>query len=556
MFPKVTVELAGLSKDELIALRDGIKLAAKAYQTAKASGAELSAEDNAGVVAAAADRARITARLEEIEAEEAEVAAAEAALDELAADEDEGDEPETDETPEDDEDDEDDEPETKASGGGVGTIARPTRPRQAPARVTEQAPADIRPIGQLDVLLSTGAIATGPAKDTPFGSWGDLGAAMHDFAKNNASGRKVELAVIKGDYEGREFTDSPVDNLRLFERSADPELTAALCAPATPYYNLGCMNTTRRPVFNSLPQFAAPRMAVSIYPSPTLEDIDAGTGIWDYLDDADPNAVKAACQTIDCADSETYRVYGNYRCITIKNMLAMSFPELVEAYLNRLAAASARLAEIQLLNAMGAEATYMLTPPLDYDGPVAVASQLAETMALHQEAQRWDNTQGWVGWLPRWVQTGIKVSLMRRRVTNGQGVRVPTDAEVDAIFLNQGIRPVWMIDTPTWAATIPKAVNASSAGVLPNRVDMVIAPAGKFAVMDRGQLSIGVTGSNIYRDNTSNTKNEFTMFFENFEGLVNTDSCPAYRLRIPVCWNGVQIADITAPECDGTTSGS
>ena len=81
---------------------------------------------------------------------------------------------------------------------------------------------------------------------------------------------------------------------------------------------------------------------------------------------------------------------------------------------------------------------------------------------------------------------------------------------------------------------------------------MILAPAGKFGVMDRGELSIGVTGNNLYRDNASNASNQFTFFFENFEGLVDTDSCPAYQLEIPgLCHNGVQIADL-AIACDGS----
>ena len=66
----------------------------------------------------------------------------------------------------------------------------------------------------------------------------------------------------------------------------------------------------------------------------------------------------------------------------------------------------------------------------------------------------------------------------------------------------------------------------------------------------RGELAIGVTGNNIYRDNQSNSRNEFTMFFENFEGIVNTTSCPAHILDIPACWSGVQIDDI-AINCQG-----
>ena len=81
---------------------------------------------------------------------------------------------------------------------------------------------------------------------------------------------------------------------------------------------------------------------------------------------------------------------------------------------------------------------------------------------------------------------------------------------------------------------------------LPSEATVLIAPRGKYALMDGGQLDIGVTGNNIYRDNVSNSRNEFTFFFENFEGVVDTTSCPARRLVFPsLCYNGAQIADVT-----------
>lgn len=557
MFPKVPEDLSKLSADELKQLRAAIKQAGKTVSTNQAlSGGEMSPEDAAAVIKAKGDLERIEVRLaEEAEKEAADKAAAEAAAAALAAlsaddadDADAGDEDADDDGDEDEADDEGDAPEetTASSSTPAPVVTTPPAPRPRRKPAAEQLADTTKPIGSVDVLKATNGGRLGVRGN--YESWRQLAADMLETFPTISTGRRETLATIEGDYTGRQLTENALENL---------ELTAAMCAPATPYYNLGCMNTTRRPVFNALPQFAAPRGAVSIYPSPTLADITGGRGVWTAADDANPSATKAACQTIQCADSETYRIYGVYRCLTVKNMSQLTFPELTEAYLNRLAAAHSRLAEQQLLNAMGTEADLVEARPLDYDGPVTVATQLAETLALHQEAQRWDNDGSWLIFLPRWVQAGIRVSLMRRRVTNGQGVRVPTDAEINAVFTNVGFNPVWFIDTPTWAQTIPAVRSATSANPLPTRVDAVIAPPGKFAVMDRGQLAVGVAANNIYRDNTSNSKNEFTMFFENFEGLVNTDSCPAYRMRwTGVAWNGVQVGDIAAPEGDGTTIGS
>jgi hypothetical protein len=45
--------------------------------------------------------------------------------------------------------------------------------------------------------------------------------------------------------------------------------------------------------------------------------------------------------------------------------------------------------------------------------------------------------------------------------------------------------------------------------------------------------------------------NTFTMFFENFEGVADMDSCPAHILSINnLCYNGQQIAPILI-DCEG-----
>jgi hypothetical protein len=315
-------------------------------------------------------------------------------------------------------------------------------------------------------------------------------------------------------------------------------------------YDLDCWNTDRRPVRASLASFRPnARGQVSIYPSPSLTDITDqapnGYGIWTTDDDAslsttDPSS--KSCAVINCASPTVYKLYGVWRCLTIQNLMAMTFPELVEAYLNRLAAAHARLAETQLLEAMGTGTVAVNASDLGYGSTTSVTTSIMTLLALHQEAERWDNGP-MDAWLPRWVMTAMKVDLLRRRNDSGKPTQV-SDAEIERLFRDSGVEVNWFIDTPSWATAIPAVQTAGALNQLPNSVEMIIAPRGKFAVMDRGELSIGVTGNNIYRDNASNASNQFTMFFENFEAIVDTNSCPAYTLTVDnLCHNGVQIAD-------------
>jgi hypothetical protein len=533
MRPTIPGNLNALSAAELRALARDIK----AYVISTLSAAEVSAEDRADTAALSATRDECIALAKDKDADAARLAA-------LAADDEDAD-PEEEEAADDDAtEDADGEAADDATEDATDDGKELAVKGKAPVKVKTSVGQDVKPAERRKVgLTHLTAVdgVQGKRSGEQFESWKELGqaaAAKSQSIRGNSS-EKFEVAKIVADYPAeRVLTDDTNFNMSKFERD---ELTAALCAPATPYYDLSCMNTTRRPVFNSLPQFQAPRMKVSIQSSPTLSQITTGVGVWTAANDADDNATKSACQTVSCGSTTEYTMYGVYRCITIKNMLAMSYPELVEAWLNRLSAAHARLAEQQLLNAMGTGCTMIDAPLLGYGATTSILSTILNYIALYQETQRWDISGNLEAWLPRYVLTGIKMDLFRRRTTNGAPQRIASDAEVEAMFRDAGVNPHWFIDTPTWAQALPSV--GAPLNLLPQAVDILIAPPGKFALMDRGELSIGVTGNGLYRDNTSNTKNQFTFFFENFEGIVNTDSCPAHILHIPVCWNGVQVDD-------------
>ena len=90
----------------------------------------------------------------------------------------------------------------------------------------------------------------------------------------------------------------------------------------------------RRPVRGSLAAYKPDaRGAVTIYPSPSLSDITDqspnGVGLWTNDDDislqgTDPSS--KICATIACATPTLYRLYGVWRCLTVQNLLAMTFP--------------------------------------------------------------------------------------------------------------------------------------------------------------------------------------------------------------------------------------
>lgn len=564
-FPEVPSDLKALDDAALTALREGL---ARTLTIVTSGDYEPEAGDVEKIGLAAAGHDAVKA---EVKARAAKATEASAVLQAAAAslvDEDEA----TDEAPEEDDDDEEDEAEeeddtvdTSASTTeddapvGAEVDAEEAAVELAAATKAAKRSTPKRGVGAKARPLSgarQGNVVAmdnvpGKATDEPFENWRDVAEALQLRGKNVNGKDLVPVAAVRADYPAdRILKDTATSNSWNLSRFEPDELAAALCAPCTPYYNLSCQNTDRRPVFNSLPQFQAPRGCVSIYPSPSLSDITGGYGLWDKDMDADPAAVKEACQTIACATPTEYYFYGVYRCLTIKNMLQMTFPELVEAYLNRLAAATARMAEIQLLDLMGSAVNSINAPSRVYGAYETLASTLLMYIDGYQERQRWDFDSIDM-WAPRWLAYALRMDMFLHRQTSGGRKTVPTISEVNSMLANVGVNVHWTIDDASWAVPAPRqGTGTANLIAWPAHVRLLLAPPGKFALIDRGELRVGVTGNNIYRDNTSNSRNEFTMFFETFEGIVDTDSCPADMLTVPLCFNGAQVADVDA-DCDG-----
>lgn len=463
------------------------------------------------------------------------------------------------------------EPETPEGDDGEdgGDAATPTEPAAAPAAelATVGAPAPVgtatgattAPASGLtpDIILARDGVAGLSAGDS-FEDWDQVAHALHDRATriNPSTNEKFEVGVIEGNYPlERQLGADPIANMRLLENLGfDQEITAALCAPLTPYYGLACENTLRRPVAASLPGFQAPRGGVTTMSSPSLSDVSQA-GIWTHEDDDDPEAVKP-CDVIECGTPEDFLMYAVYWCLTIKNWTALTYPELVAAFLNRGLASRARLAERQLLDAMGAGVATINAQTLGYGATVSVTTQILNYLTLRRELERWDD-EPMNGWSHRWLLNAMRIDQSRRRRDGAW--ELASEAQINALFVSEGVNMTWTLETGSWGTPPPDLTFAGnpSAGLLgtlsplPSEADILLAPIGKYAMIDRAALQIGVTGNNYYRDTTELKKNQFTFFVENYEGVVDTMSCPAHILHFEgLCYNGAQIADV-ALDCAG-----
>lgn len=398
--------------------------------------------------------------------------------------------------------------------------------------------------------VATGAAGSGVDRGYAFADTVEIGEAVQSVMTQMAAGDNDKRVIATMDAHVTDAQRISGDQLFVdMARLTNPdEIEAAFCTPLTPLYALACANVTRRPVFGGLPTFVpdANRGGFRVPSSPSLTDITGGFGQWTSVNDADLDAIKAACQTIECVSWSDFEWYATYRCLTVRNMMQMTFPELVDAYLNRLQARWAKYAEVLLLEAMGTASTSVDGIAQSYGANVSLTRNILTYLGKYAEIERWD-TPDMDAWMPRWLLWALRMDLASRR----QDAYVPaTVAEVERRFMDIGVTPRWFMDRPSWSTPIaPLSVNGTLTP-FPSQVEILLHRRGKFAVMDKGQLSLGL-GGNPFRMEDDVRRNQSTFFVESFEGLIDTDSCPAHIVTVGgLCYNGFQIADRKI-ECEG-----
>lgn len=580
----IPADLGALSPDDLKTLASSIRDAAKALVAGEVTPAQLAeikeARAKADEFATAADE-----KVAEQEAFEAEVAAERAALaddqadDADAADKDEDADKAASAEAEVDEDGkvkaEADAGETEGAADKEAVTAsawRPTAAGAAAEQPVRRTPAPQRrphrSFGDVPWLATAGI--DGKQTGEAFGSVLEIGEALADKWGEIAGSpnAKVPVARTFAKFKPEQILDGDMaDNYAKFggtdPLNMDPEaITAAICAPAEPLYELATTSSTARPVKASMATYNPRRGNVTVYPTPKLASIDDGPGgdgrgIWTQANDANLSDTKVACARIACDTSDPYGIWGLYRCMTIKNMMAMTFPELVDAYANRLGALTARLGESTLLDGMigsvNAKSVTIDASSNGFDGGINLWTTIVNLLAVYREEERYADRQ-FDGWLPRWTIPALQIGQLRQRRTSGKVAdRIATEAELTRMLRDLGLDVTWTLDdASTWTSVEHTGADGDPLPDLPHELSFIVTPKGNFRVLDRGELTIGVTTNGIYRDNVSNSKNEFTIFQEGFEGILDFGATTYVPTISGLCFNGAQTADVVAIDCAGS----
>lgn len=430
----------------------------------------------------------------------------------------------------------------------AGTPAAPARPAISKIRERAGAPkvvtaAATPPDPRVTIVSSSGV------QDS-------LTAAAVDMSKDGKNvppnAGKRSLVTIKADYpESHQLDD--VDwrtNGRKFDavvaaarEHPDETITAAggWQTPPEVRYELITQALANRPIKNALPNFAAPRMSVTLPTSPTLADIgatfvvvdgetpDTAVSVWTTDDDAavlEGTDFTKPIQRVTPPEYDTFETYAVVARKRLGNFAAKANPENVDAWNKLILARQARVGECLMLGRIKLDAgtTLVADPDPIFGAARDILEQVLRISTFMRSAERADENALIHAALPSWVVSLMQSDLVRTNRADMTADLVIARDRIITQFGNAGIRPTFYIDTPVDPTTgafsgsnqiLRKQTDGGASALWPATVQYGLWFEGHFGAIDNGQIDLGVV-----RSPELNEVNDWETFAETFEGVV------------------------------------
>lgn len=413
------------------------------------------------------------------------------------------------------------------------------------------------------------------------GSRGTGNGEQHTVASFNID-FPDERRLVGGD---RKVNESRMDAV------ASPEAVVAaggICAPLPVDEELITYGSTNRPVRDSLPRFNAERGGVIYLTPPTLADVDGAVSIWTLADDyaaigadlpgegllpgevpsrasradVDPALGKALptstypghingtgvdvtgpvkpCIRITCGEEIRAYVDAIPSCFTIGNMQARAYPELVEKHLELALVWQARFGEQRLLTRIGNLSTKVRTKAT-HGITRDFLNALSQAVAGFRSRHRLDENFRLHAILPVWFRDAIRADMLLQLAGDGQDATFGlTNATIDRWIAERGVNVTWALDgeagqvfgdqdgEPTLSGVNVTPGTEAPLVEFPDEVVWYLFPEGGFVFLDGGTLDLGIV-----RDSTLNSKNDYQIFVETFEGLIKR-APETFRVTTPL----------------------
>lgn len=322
--------------------------------------------------------------------------------------------------------------------------------------------------------------------------------------------------------------------------------SGGICAAPPLQYDLPVLGTDMRPVRDGgmLARFGADRGGIRTLPPALLSDVTGAVGIWTEANDVSPSSpTTKPCITLDCPDETETLVDAITQCLTIGNYRSRYFPEQVREWVTKVAQRAAQVAEIKLLQAIGA-GSKKVTAGLasgDLGTTRAVFAALDRDAAAMRNRHRLPPDFPLRVGFPAWLLDNMIVDLSREAPGASVERLATADSTLMSWFTARQLNPTFFIDGES--GQMFGTQNDGALLAWPSHVIGYLYPEGTWTHLDGGSLDFGVT-----RDSTLNSTNNFQMSSEIFEN-VHFHGYESHRLDIDICPSGATSAPIAFNPC-------
>lgn len=357
-----------------------------------------------------------------------------------------------------------------------------------------------------------------------------LGKALFDrrnHIKNGGNnGEFVLVASAEANYpEDRQLTGNwEVDQEKVQNVTGTDVIVASggICAPTEAYYKLEVLSESCRPVRDALVGFGVTRGGIRFMAPPSISQlVDSARITTEAQDAAGYNVDGDHSSLVDpkpsvhvsCGQITEVVVDAISSIITVGNLNARTYPELVSAWTQLAAAQHAKIAEVNLLDKISAAST-AVTDAKAYGATGSLLGTLDKAIAGFKSRHRICTGVNLRAMFPEWVKNLLRTDLARQNPGDGLGHFAVSDAELISWFTARGVTVSFYKDSRTSAGMSYGAQSAGAITDYPSTIEWYLWKEGTFLFLDGGELNLGLV-----RDSTLNSTNDYSLFVETFENL-------------------------------------
>jgi hypothetical protein len=306
------------------------------------------------------------------------------------------------------------------------------------------------------------------------------------------------------------------------------------CAPSTIRYDIGALGTTARPVRDALTAFNATRGGIRYFVDLSIAETDTTGGITRMTEAQDEGGTTTKdCVVVECPTDSEVRAEIIASCLQAGNLASIAFPELIAAWQDLLAVATARNADGGLLDAISADPqTKRVTAAAVYGSLSSVVYAFNRLAAGYRSRHRLDEAAVLRALAPAWLADHLVVDLVNRQFPFP--VEISRAGVAALIQRLTGVAVEWYLDSETGEGQVFGA-QADGATILdfPDVAVVYLYPEGGILFVDQGQLNIG-----LIRDSALTETNDVRFFTEVFENAA-VIATEVFKAELTICPSGV-----------------